>query len=157
MAEPQRYKWTPSAERPENMFAIPVPFDPKAVFGKVRAPVVVTINGHCYRSTIAHMGGPCFVPLRENNRESAGVVPGVEVEVTLVLDEAIRTVDVPDDLTAALDAIPHARETWDKASFTHRREYVESLLDAKKPETRTKRLEKALAFVKGRIKSQARP
>ncbi|MBO9582128.1 MAG: DUF1905 domain-containing protein [Sphingobium sp.] len=153
MVTPQRYKWTPNNDRSENMFAIPVPFDPKAVFGKARVPVVVTINGHSYRSTIAHMGGPCFVPLRESNRKAAGVEPGVEVEVMLALDEELRTVDLPDDLAAALDAIPHGRETWDKASFTHRREYVESLLDAKKPETRVKRLEKAVAFVKGRIKT----
>jgi len=152
MAEPQRYKWTPSNDRPETMFAIPVPFDPKAVFGKARAPVIVTINGHSYRSTIAHMGGPCFVPLRESHREAAGVEAGVEVEVTLALDGEVRTVDVPDDLAAALEAIPQGRETWDKASFTHRREYVEALLDAKKPETRARRLEKALEFVKSRIK-----
>ncbi len=152
MAEPQRYMWTPNTDRPENMFAIPVPFDPKTVFGKARAPVVVTINGYSYRSTIAHMGGPCFVPFRESNREAAGVEAGVPVEVTLALDEEVRTVDVPDDLAAALDANPGAREAWDKASFTHRREYVEALLDAKKPETRAKRLEKAIEFVKGRIK-----
>lgn len=153
MPEPQRYSWTPGGDSPEAMFAIPVPFDPKAVFGKARAPVVVTINGYSYRSTIAHMGGPCFVPLRESNREAAGVRAGVPVEVTLALDEEVRTVDVPEDLAAALDAIPGARETWDKASFTHRREYVEALLGAKKPETRGKRLEKAVAFVKSRIES----
>jgi hypothetical protein len=152
MAELQRYSWTPGDDNPEDMLAIPVPFDPKAVFGKARAPVVVTINGYSYRSTIAHMGGPCFVPLRESNRKAAGVEAGVPVEVTLALDEDVRTVDVPDDLAAALDAIPGARATWDKASFTHRREYVEALLDAKKPETRAKRLEKAIAFVRGRIK-----
>jgi len=153
MAEPQRYSWTPHDGAPEGLFAIPVPFDPRIVFGKARAPVVVTINGHSYRSTIAHMGGPCFVPLRESNRLAAGVEAGVTVEVELRLDEEIRTVDVPDDLAEALGAIAGARETWDKASFTHRREYVEALLDAKKPETRAKRLEKAVAFVKGRMKA----
>jgi uncharacterized protein YdeI (YjbR/CyaY-like superfamily) len=86
-----------------------------------------------------------------SHRDAAGVKAGVPVEVTLALDEEVRTVDLPDDLAAALDAIPGARDTWDKASFTHRREYVEALLDAKKPETRAKRLEKAMAFVKGRI------
>jgi hypothetical protein len=152
MPGPQRFTWTPHDDAPEGMFAIPVPFDPKVAFGKARAPVIVTIGGHSYRSTIAHMGGPPFVPLRESHRAAAGVEAGVPVEVTLALDENVRTVDVPDDLAAALDAIPGGREAWDKASFTHRREYVEALLDAKKPETRVKRLEKALAFVKGRIK-----
>jgi len=152
MAEPQRFTWTPHDETGEGMFAIPVPFDARALFGKARAPVVVTINGYSYRSTIATMGGPPFVPLRKSNRDAAGVKAGVPVDVTLALDEELRTVDVPGDLAAALDAIPRARETWDKASFTHRREYVEALLDAKKPETRAKRLEKAVEFVKARIK-----
>lgn len=152
MAEPQRYMWTPHGDRLEGLFAIPVPFDAKAVFGKARAPVVVTINGCSYRSTIANMGGPPFIPFRQSNRDAAGVTAGVAIEVEVALDEAVRTVDMPDDLAAAFDAIPGARETWDKASFTHRREYVEALLDAKKPETRAKRLEKAVAFVKGRIK-----
>jgi hypothetical protein len=152
MPEPQRFTWTPHDESGEGMFAIPVPFDAKSLFGKARAPVVVTINGYSYRSTIANMGGPPFVPLRMSHRDAAGVKAGVPVEVTLALDEEVRTVDLPDDLAAALDAVPGARETWDKASFTHRREYVEALLDAKKPETRQKRLEKAIAFVKGRIR-----
>ncbi|MBO9575549.1 MAG: DUF1905 domain-containing protein [Sphingobium sp.] len=149
----RRFSWTPTADTPEGMFAIPVPFDPREVFGKARAPVVVRLGGHSYRSTIAHMGGPCFVPLRESNRAAAGVMAGQPIEVELALDEDARTVEVPDDLAAALDALPSGRETWDKASFTHRREYVEAIEDAKKPETRERRLEKAIQFVKGRIKA----
>ena len=48
-------------------------FDPKVVFGKIRAPVKVTLNGHTYRSTIAAMGGPPCIPLRKSNREAAGL------------------------------------------------------------------------------------
>ncbi|HEY1124205.1 MAG TPA: YdeI/OmpD-associated family protein [Sphingobium sp.] len=152
MAEPQRFIWAPRDDSLEGMFAIPLPFDPRTVFGKTRAPVVVTIGGHSYRSTVTSMGGSPWIPFRQSNRDAAGVRAGVPIEVLVALDEEIRTVDLPDDLATALDAIPHGRETWDKASFTHRREYVEALLDAKKPETRAKRLEKAVQFVKGRIK-----
>ena len=151
MAVVKRFPWTPQ-DSPEGEFTIHLPFDPREAFGKARAPVVVTINGHSYRSTIAHMGGPPFVPLRKSNRDAAGVKAGATVEVELMLDEAERTVELPEDLAAALDTIPGGRNVWDKASFTHRREYVEALLDAKRPETRAKRLEKAIDFVKGRIR-----
>lgn len=130
--------------------ALPVPFDPKEVFGKIRAPVVVKIGGFSYRSTIAAMGGPLFIPLRKSNREAAGVKIGQEIEVTLTLDEAPRTVELPDDLEAAINAIPGGMEAWDKASYTHRREYVEAINDAKKPETREKRVGLALEFVRSR-------
>ncbi len=149
MPASRTFSWTPSRE---GELMIVVPFDPKEAFGKARAPVVVTINGYSYRSTVALMGGPPFIPLRKSHREAAGVKPGVAADVTLALDEAERTVDLPEDLAAALAALPGGRAAWDKASFTHRREHVEALLDAKRPETRQKRLEQAVAFVAGRIR-----
>ena len=134
-----------------DAFTIILPFDPKEVFGKARAPVVVTINGYSYRSTVAHMGGPPFIPLRKSNREAAGIAPGAAIEVELTLDEEARTVEVPDDLAAALAALPGAREAWDVLSFTARREQVEAITGAKKAETRARRLAKALEMVKARI------
>ena len=65
------------------MCFIPVTFDPKAVFGKVRAPVKVTLKGYTYRSTIAAMGGPPCIPLRRSNREAAGLNGGETLEVRL--------------------------------------------------------------------------
>lgn len=149
----RRFSWTPTDDTPEGMFAIPLPFDPRSVFGKARARVVVTIGAHSYRSTVAHMGGPPFVPLRESNRTAAGVKAGQPVEIELTLDTEIRTVDVPDDLAAALALIPGARDAWDRASFTHRREYVDAISGAKKPETRQRRLDKAVAFIRARVKN----
>jgi len=84
-----------------TMCAIPVPFDPRAVFGKARAPVVVDIAGHRYRSTISSMGG-YWVPLRRSNREAAGLRGDERVEVTLTLDDAPRTVTPPAELARAL-------------------------------------------------------
>src|SRR5262245_12542843 len=107
------------------MCAIPVPFDPKAVFGKVRAPVTVTLNGYTYRSTIASMGGECLIPLRKSNREAAGLEGDETIQVTLALDENERTVEPPADLVRALKAAPPAWDRWRELSFTHQREYAE--------------------------------
>ena len=85
---------------------IPVPFDPRPVFGKVSVPVKVTLNGYTYRSTIASMGdGPC-IPLRRSHREGAGVGGDETLNVTLVLDTDKREIKPPADLRKALKAAP---------------------------------------------------
>src|SRR5262245_8858598 len=122
------------------MCFIPVPFDPREVFGKVRAPVRVTLNGYTYRSTIASMGvGPC-IPLRKSNREAAGVDAGRKIRVKIELDEEPRTVEIPPELKSALTKSAALRTAWESLSYSHQREHVEALRSAKKPETRTRRL-----------------
>jgi Bacteriocin-protection, YdeI or OmpD-Associated/Domain of unknown function (DUF1905) len=119
---------------------IPVPFDPRPLFGKVRAPVEVTLNGYRFRSTIASMGdGPC-VPLRRSHREAAGLEGGETLAVTLALDTAKREVEPPADLVKALKAAPPAWERWRELSYTHQREHVEAVLGAKKDDTRKRRI-----------------
>ena len=132
------------------MCTIPVPFDPVPVFGKVRAPVKVTINGYTFRSTIAEMGGPLFIPFRKSNREAAGLHGDETIEVTLTLDEEKREVEPPADLVKALRAAPPAWDRWQELSFTHQREHVEALDSAKKPETRQRRLEAAVQSIAAR-------
>jgi hypothetical protein len=129
---------------------IPLPFDPKAAFGKVRAPVRVTINGHAYRSTIAAMGGPPCIPLRASHRDAAGVDGGDIVEVRLDLDADPREVTMPADLLKALRAAPPALDRWRELSFTHQREHVEAIEGAKKPETRARRIAAAVAMARAR-------
>ena len=124
--------------------AIRVPFDPVAVFGKVRAPVRVELNGYSYRSTIASMGGGCWIPLRRSHREAAGLQGTETLNVTLTLDEAARTVEAPPDLLKALKRVPGASAGWKALSFTHQREHVEAVLGAKKEETRLRRIAKAV-------------
>src|SRR6187549_2928153 len=93
--------FTTTIVRDGSMCFIPVPFDPKEVFGKVRAPVKVTLQGYTYRSTIAQMGeGPC-IPLRRSNREAAGLEGGEKLKVTLELDTEKREVEPPPDLVRA--------------------------------------------------------
>src|ERR671924_274126 len=96
--------------RDGSMCFIPLTFDPKSVFGKVRAPVKVTLNGYTYRSTIAAMGGPPSIPLRRSNREAAGLEGGETIEVRLELDSEKREVTPPADFVKALKAAPPA---WD--------------------------------------------
>src|SRR5215468_9769577 len=100
----------------ESMSFIPVTFDPKEVFGKVRAPVKVTLNGYTYRSTIASMGEGPYIPLRKSNREAAKLEGGETLKVTLELDGDARTVEPPPDLVKALKAA-HAWTPWQALSF----------------------------------------
>jgi hypothetical protein len=130
------------------MCFIPLSFDPKPVFGKVRAPVRVTLNGYTYRSTIAAMGGPPCVPLRKSNREAAGLEGGETLEITIDLDTDKREVKPPADFVKALKAAPPAWERWRALSYSHQREHVEGIDQAKKPETRARRIERATRMLR---------
>jgi len=131
-------------ERDGAMCHVPVPFDPKAVFGKARAPVTVTLNRYTYRSTIFSMGGATFVPLRRSHREAAGLEGNETLSVKFALDTAAREVEIPADLAKAFRRNRAAAQRWSALSFTHRREYAEAITGAKKPETRARRIENTL-------------
>jgi hypothetical protein len=133
--------------RDGSMCYIPLAFDPRTVFGKIRAPVKVTLNGFTYRSTIAAMGGPPCIPLRKSNREAAGLEGGETIEVRLDLDTEERVIKPPGDFVRALKATSAAWERWQSLSFTHRREHVEAIEEAKKPETRARRIDNAVRTI----------
>lgn len=113
-----------------------------------RPPVVITLNGYSYRTTVFVMGGRFMVPLAAEHRTAAGVSAGETLEVTIVHDTAPRTVTVPDDFAAALDAAG-VREKFDKLSFTHRKEHVRAIEEAKAAETRARRIAKSVAMIAG--------
>ena len=113
-----------------------------------RPPVKVTINGHTYRSTVAVMGGVFMVGVSAENRAAAGVKGGDEIDVELELDTAPRELAVPDDLSAALDADPKARETFEALSFSNRQWHVLNAEGTKNPETRQRRIEKSVAALR---------
>ncbi len=127
-----------------NLTAIEVPFDPKTVFGKTRVPVKVTLNGYTYRSTIASMGGRFLIPLRKSNREAAGLTGDETLEVRLDLDAEPREIKPPADFAKALKAALPAWDRWRELSFSHQREYATAVEEAKKPETRARRIENAV-------------
>ena len=139
--------FTTTIVRDGSMCAIPLPFDPRPVFGKVRAPVKVTLNGYTFRSTIAAMGGPPCIPLRRSNREAAGLEGNETLEVRLDLDTDPRTVAPPADLVRALKKTSGAFERWQALSFTHQREHVDAIESAKRPETRARRIAAAVEMV----------
>jgi hypothetical protein len=125
---------------------VEVPLDIRALFGRARAPVKATVNGHPFRSTIAVYGGTYYLGLNREVRNAAGVEVGDVLTIDLERDEDERTVDVPDDLVAALD--PATRSTFDRLSFTHRREYVRWIEEAKREETRARRVAKAVEMLR---------
>lgn len=114
-----------------------------------RIPVRVTIGGHTYRSTVAPYGGAYMIPLSAEHREAAGVAGGDEVDVEIELDAAPRTVEVPSDLVAALDAAPPARARFDALSYSNQRRHVLSVEGAKTDETRQRRIAKAVEELSG--------
>ncbi|MFL6248293.1 MAG: YdeI/OmpD-associated family protein [Thermoanaerobaculia bacterium] len=134
-----------------NLTAIEVPFDPKSVFGKTRVPVKVTLNGYTYRSTIASMGGRFLIPLRKSNREAAGLTGDETLEVRLDADTEAREIKPPADLAKALKAAPPAWDRWNELSFSHQREYATAVEEAKKPETRERRIASAVREIAKRL------
>lgn len=141
--------YTTTIHRDGSTCFVPVPFDPKEAFGKARAPVKVTLNGYTYRSTIALMGGPPFIPLRKSHREAAGLDGGESLEVVVELDVEPRTVDPPADLVKALKAVPGAWQRWTALSYTHQREHVEAIEDARAAATRARRISRAVETCAG--------
>ena len=120
-----------------------VPDDVVAALGAgQRPPVVVTVGGYSYRTTVAPMSGAFWVPLAAEHREAAGVRADEEVDVRIELDTEPREVAVPDDLAAALDE--PVRAVFDALAYSHRKEWVRWVEEAKKPETRAARIEKTV-------------
>lgn len=106
-----------------------------------RVPVIVTIGGHTYESTIAVMGGRYLVPLAKEHREPAGVAAGDTIEVTLEHDTRVREYPVPDDLAEAL-AAAGVRAAFDALAPSRRKEHVRQVESAKAAETRARRVAK---------------
>lgn len=125
---------------------IPVPFDPKAVFGKIRAPVMVTLNGYSYQSTIAAMGGVTCIPFRRSHRKAAGLEGSETLEVRLDLDLTDRAVAPPDALAALMTA--DDREAWARLSVTRQKEHAEMIDGARRTETRARRIEATIAALR---------
>jgi len=116
--------------------------------GAKRFPVVVTVNGYTWRTSVARMGGEFLVGLNRDVREKAGVGAGAEVEVTVELDRGMRDVKVPEPLAAALAADPRAQAAFERLAFTHRKEFARWVEEAKRDETRQRRVEAALEMIR---------
>lgn len=121
--------------------------------GKGRIPIRGTINGFAFRTTIVRYAGWVgFVVNRAMREGAGGVAAGDRVKLVIDNDDAPRTIDVPPDLAKALKRAKLER-AFAAMSFTHRKEHIRAILDAKRPETRTRRIDWAVERVKG----QSRP
>ncbi len=130
----------------KNAAGFRVPPEVVEALGKgKRPPVVVTINGYSYRNTVAVYGDEFLIGVAQEHRAPAGVKPGDEIEVDLVLDTAPREVEVPADFAAALDAAPEAKSFFEGLSYSNKRRYTLSIEDAKSEETRRRRIEKSVS------------
>lgn len=134
-----------------NNVGIEVPEEIVMSFGRgKRVPVAVTVDGtHRYRTTIASMGGRYLLSFNAETRAATGRGAGDEVEIDLELDEAPRTVAVPEALAAAFAADSPAAAGWAALSYSKQRAHAESITGAKTDATRQRRLDKVLSDLRG--------
>jgi len=137
---------------PERQTAvgIHVPDEVVAALGAgKRPPVLVTINGYSYRNTIAVMGGVSMVGVSAEHREKARVAGGDEVAVDIELDTQPREAALPDDFRQLLEREPAAKQSFESLSYSRKQALVLPIDQAKTPETRQRRIEKALIALRG--------
>ena len=148
MTKPLRFRATLQKEENGPGVFVEVPVDVRAHFGRARPPVLVSLGTHTYRSTPAVYGGRWYLVVSRSNREAAAVQPGDELEVTLAANDEPRTVSVPDDLRAALAANDAAAQAFEDLSYSHQREYVDWIEEAKRAPTRDRRVARCVERVR---------
>lgn len=151
MAEKQTIEVTLEKHPKMEATGITIPFDVEAVFGSKRVPIKAEINGCVYRGSIVRMGEKYMLGIPKAFREEAGIAAGDNIVVTLERDIEERNVRMPDDLAAALTK-SGLRETFDAMSYTHRKEQIRAVEEARAPETRLRRIAKAVEMTAGRKK-----
>ncbi len=130
---------------------VEVPVNVMAALGpRKRVPVRVTINGFTYRSTNSIYGGVAYLPLRADVRKAAGIEVGDRVAVDVEVDRESRSIEPPPDLAKALGAAG-MRNGFAALSPSHQKEYVLWLDDAKRPETRVRRLDKIVEKLREKL------
>ena len=135
--------------------ALKPPFDVVEVFGrKGRVPVKGTINGFPFRSSLMNMGDGHFMVVNAQLRDGAKCKKGDTVSVVMELDTEERAVQVPPYLKKIIASDAMAKEFWEKLSFTHKKEYVREIEDAKRPETREKRIAAMMNALRDNIRKK---
>jgi hypothetical protein len=116
--------------------------------GAKRFPVVATVNGYSWRTTVTRMRGEFLLGLNREVREAAGVQAGDRVEVAIALDSAPRDVELPEALAVALERDAAAKTAFHGLAFTHRKEFAQWVSEAKRPDTRDRRVAQALQMLR---------
>ena len=146
MAEKQTFETVLIKHEKLDATGIEIPFDVETVFGAKRVPVKAVINGAEYRGSVVRMGGKFMLGIPKAFRDAAGINAGDHIVVTIEKDTAERTVTVPEDLAAALSD-QGLTNAFAAMSYTHRKEHVRAIEEAKAPETRLRRIEKAIEMI----------
>jgi hypothetical protein len=124
---------------------VTVPDEVHAALGESgRIPVQATIDGIAYRGSVVRMGGRPILGVLASIREELGKGPGDTVMIAIERDDGDRTVTIPDDLSAALAARPEAKLIFEALAYSHQREYVRWIEEAKRPDTRERRIQGTL-------------
>ncbi len=147
MAEKQTFETVLEKHPGMNATGITIPFDVETVFGTKRVPVKAVVNGANYRGSIVRMGGVYCLGIPKAFRDAAGIKAGDHIVVTVEVDKQPRIVTPPKDFADALAKSAAASAVWERLSFTHKKEYVNAIIEAKRPETRQRRIEKAVDMI----------
>ena len=134
---------------------VEVPFDVEVAFGSKRPKIKALIEGVPYRGLLVRMGGPNHILIiLKSIREQTGKTFGDEVKVSVEADVEERVVTVPAELKRAFKSDKDARSAFEKLSYTHQKEYVNWIDEAKKDATRVRRVEQTIKLLKERTKGR---
>lgn len=145
-----RHQFTATIEAARGGGAVAlIPPDVTAALGGLKQMRVTgTLNGTAFRSSTMPYQGAFYIGVHKATREAAGVNMGDEVEIALMRDDSPRVLELPPELEAAFASEPDLGKRFDELSFSRRRDLAGPISDAKKPETRAARLQKALAALR---------
>lgn len=137
-----------------GMYVI-IPFDVEQEYGKKRVKILAKIETELYRGSLVRMGSPDHILLiRKDIRAKIDKTVGDIVKIEVEEDTTPRVVKVPNDLQELLNQNPEEKTFFKSLSYTHQKEYVQWIESAKRAETRTRRLGKALELMKNRKKGK---
>ena len=138
-----------SSEEYPNAAYVNIPFDVEKVYGKKRVKIIATFDDQIkYRGSLVRMKSEShMLLLRKDIRAQLGKNHGDTVKVHLEEDTLPRVVTVPDDFREALQQVPEIAAFFQKMSYTHQKEYVNWIVEAKRAETRQRRIKKAIEMM----------
>ncbi|UWX59753.1 YdeI/OmpD-associated family protein [Chryseobacterium oranimense] len=133
-----------------NAAFVEFPFSTEDLFGKKGQVKIKALfdNKVEYRGSLAKMKSDCHIlGLTQDIRKQLGKTFGDEVLVSLIEDKEERTVDIAEDIAIVFNENPDAKNLFDAMSYTHRKEYIRWIEEAKKPETRENRKAKMMQMI----------
>lgn len=140
-AKTQTFEATITTSQDSNGAWVEIPFNTEEVFGKKgQVKVKARFDGHPYQGSIANMGNGPIIIIPKEIREAINKKPGDQVKVEVEKDTSERKVNIPDELRQLLDGDKDLNEFYESLSFTNQKEYADWINNAKRPETKEKRL-----------------